>query len=288
MRRFCLLAFVCGAGFVFAYQWPVKNIVLTGTFGESRWTHFHNGIDLGGGEQDVYPIEDGEVIFRFEEHQDHDGLPSGLGSFMVIEHRQRIRSLYAHLKPGSMNSTDRSLSTDKVLGRIGESGGSYGKHLHLTVTDEDSDQIINPLVVLPARIDSIKPKIIGLYTKKGAALSKVSSPMSISSGTYELLVSVQDPSGDVGYYMPMAPYRILFFMNGQEMTSYTFENIRRKDGRSVLYKSDDISFSEMYFDEWMIRLGDVHFLPGDTVLEVVVTDKADNETIRSFKLQVGP
>ena len=271
-----------------SYQWPVDRIVLTGTFGESRWTHFHNGIDLGGGEQDIRPIEEGEVVFRFEENGSPDALPSGMGNFIVVEHNQRVRSLYAHMKPGSMNTAENTVGTDTVLGRVGESGGSYGKHLHLTVIDGDFNQVINPLIVLPSRIDGVRPRINGLYAKSGASLTPLAANMSLATGTYRLLISVQDPSGDVDYYMPMAPYKITFFMNGEEITDYSFENIRRKDGRSVLYKSDDVSFQDMYLDEWLINLGEIHFLPGETVLEVIAMDIAENTAIRSYKLQVVP
>ena len=44
----------CTVLFGIEYKWPVRNISLTATFGEDRWGHFHSGIDLGGGEQEIY------------------------------------------------------------------------------------------------------------------------------------------------------------------------------------------------------------------------------------------
>ena len=43
----CLL-FALLAGSATALDWPVANLIITGTFGEDRGDHFHNGIDDRG------------------------------------------------------------------------------------------------------------------------------------------------------------------------------------------------------------------------------------------------
>ncbi len=83
-------------------DWPLERVVLTATFGESRGDHFHAGIDLGGGEQAVRPIAAGEVVFAHEEGEDYSSVPIGLGSFLVLEHKGGVRSIYGHLQAGSM------------------------------------------------------------------------------------------------------------------------------------------------------------------------------------------
>jgi len=125
---FVLMSAVAAAGF--AFQWPVEKPVLTATFCENRSNHFHGGIDLGGGELEVYPIEDGEIIFYFEEGDSICGIPTGLGNFLVVEHPRGIRSLYAHLKQDSIEVGSYAVKKTDLLGIIGDSGGSMGKLLH--------------------------------------------------------------------------------------------------------------------------------------------------------------
>jgi hypothetical protein len=101
---------VCG------FDWPVQEKVLIATFGENRDGRFFKGIDIGGGQQQVFAIADGEVIFRHEEGANLFSLKRGNGSFVVLQHEGRIRSVYSHLKKGSIDwSTNRFKSRlDKV------------------------------------------------------------------------------------------------------------------------------------------------------------------------------
>jgi hypothetical protein len=107
-----MLALVFTALFIFlfffhslscaGFDWPVEKKVLMATFGERRYGHFFSGIDLGGGEQLVFPIADGEVIFFHEEASRFHSLKRGNGSFIVLQHEGGIRSVYSHLKRGTV------------------------------------------------------------------------------------------------------------------------------------------------------------------------------------------
>ncbi len=99
--------FLFGSGIFVApncrgFDWPVEKKMLMATFGERRHGHFFSGIDLGGGEQVVFPIADGEVIFFHEEGGLSHTLKRGNGSFIVLQHEGGIRSAYSHLKKGSI------------------------------------------------------------------------------------------------------------------------------------------------------------------------------------------
>ena len=83
-------------------DWPVSARIITGTFGEDRGDHFQNGIDIGGGSQDVHAVLPGELVFRYDEASDYSSLPRGVGSFVVLHHDQDILTLYCHLQNGSL------------------------------------------------------------------------------------------------------------------------------------------------------------------------------------------
>jgi hypothetical protein len=51
---------------LFGLDWPVAARIITGTFGEDRGDHFQDGIDIGGGNQDVHAVLPGELVFRYD------------------------------------------------------------------------------------------------------------------------------------------------------------------------------------------------------------------------------
>jgi murein DD-endopeptidase MepM/ murein hydrolase activator NlpD len=156
------IAFLCAVtGSILAIEWPVSPIVLTGTFGENEDSHFDGGIDLGGGERDVYPMLPGELLFYHEEGEDPLDLPTGLGSFVVIDHDKGLRSLYAHLKAGSIPVETTTFTQTTALGVTGDTGSSYGTRLHFAIIDREFNQVVNPLLLLNPIVDTKKPVIEG-------------------------------------------------------------------------------------------------------------------------------
>ena len=49
-----------------SFKWPVTNGTVTSTFCESRWDHFHDGIDMTSIDDKVYPVEDGKLLFYWD------------------------------------------------------------------------------------------------------------------------------------------------------------------------------------------------------------------------------
>jgi murein DD-endopeptidase MepM/ murein hydrolase activator NlpD len=116
-------------------QYPLKTIKI------NQYFHFfHPGIDLDGELGDpIYPIKKGKV-------QAISNSRFAYGNAVLIDHGNKISSLYAHLSeidvyPG------QEVSTDTIIGKVGSTGYSTGSHLHLEVHDHGIP--INPLSVLP-------------------------------------------------------------------------------------------------------------------------------------------
>jgi hypothetical protein len=270
----------CTVLFGIEYRWPVRNISLTATFGEDRWGHFHSGIDLGGGEQEIYPVAEGELIFAYEENAPSSQLPSGMGSFTVLEHSGGVRSLYAHLKNGSMERDRIIFDPGVSLGLMGATGSSLGVHLHFTIIDSDTDDIINPLLLLPPRIDTSRPIVNSLTLVRGPERVPLENSGSvIPSGRWELQVEMYDQSDGIDYFWPMAPFRVMVYLNGSEAVYCTYEYLSYENGEHYLVKSPGFSYDSFYRGETLVSLGNVMLNPGETRIEVVVSDFAGNETI---------
>ena len=110
---------------------PVANFTVSSDFGIRKHPftnqpHFHTGVDLINEDKDdrVYPVKPGVVVLS----QVH----STYGKTVVVRHSNGIESLYAHLASISVQVGD-NVGNESVLGLIGNTGVSTGKHLHLEI-----------------------------------------------------------------------------------------------------------------------------------------------------------
>ena len=157
---------------------------LSGTFGELRNTHFHTGIDIktkGKQGLKVRSIKNGDLV-RVRVNK------GGYGKSLYIKHTDGTTSVYAHLKkfskkietyvkmiqykkksyeiqdfpePGAISFNEREL-----IGFSGNTGGSSGPHLHFEIRSSETNNPLNPIKFGLNIIDTIKPKVNGLYLYK--------------------------------------------------------------------------------------------------------------------------
>ena len=158
-------------------------IILSGTFGELRPNHFHAGIDIktkGTEGFKVYSIGDGYVSRIQITH-------CGYGKALYIKHVNGQSSVYAHLHKFSPkiekivkeiqyskesytfrtypSKDEIRISEKELIGFSGNTGRSFGPHLHYELRDE-LDRPINPMAFKNYSVkDTIPPVVLGLYYK---------------------------------------------------------------------------------------------------------------------------
>ncbi len=290
MRRslvFLLLATVYTRGF--AYQWPVDQKTVVATFGQNFVGGFHNGIDIAGAGQEVRPLDAGMILFYHEEKKDPNGLPSGIGSFVVLQHEKKLRSLYGHMALSDEIVSDRLTvcTASSVLGKVGEGGYSEGARLHLSAFDTELNQIVNPYLLLPPLEERIRPTVRNVILKNKDKILQLPDGGPIQDGMWAVSADVYDQSASVRYFCPMAPYKINVYLNGQETFQATFDALKEKDGYLRLYPTADISYSALYEGDLTMKLGTVQLSRGLVNLEIIVKDFAGNERIQSFQFRVN-
>ena len=85
----------------------------------------HNGIDLGGALGDPIRSVDAGVVVMAEAR-------NGYGNTIVIDHGDKVASLYAHQSRFEVAVGDE-VARGEVIGRIGSTGWSTGPHLHVEI-----------------------------------------------------------------------------------------------------------------------------------------------------------
>ena len=127
-------------------QWPVGAGTTVSSFFGYRscegCSTFHSGIDFTPGEGvPIEAVADGVVVGSSVA----DG---SWGTHVTIEHDVDgviYRTSYAHMQSGSMTlQPGDSVARGQVIGRVGNTGQSFGAHLHCTVQTADGT-FINPL-----------------------------------------------------------------------------------------------------------------------------------------------
>jgi len=148
---------------------------LSGTFGELRPDHFHSGIDIKGGlGVPIYAAGDGEVYcIKIN--------PGGYGSVMYIRHPNGYTTLYAHLSGFSPELArfieDKQYTAQlfavelypepgrfpvkkgQLVAKMGNTGHSFGPHLHFEIRETATDRSINPLLFGLQVVDNTPPRV---------------------------------------------------------------------------------------------------------------------------------
>jgi lipoprotein NlpD len=104
-------------------RWPVQGALSSG-FGR-RWGRRHEGIDIAASEGTaIRAAADGRVIFS--------GAMRGYGNVIIVEHADRLVTVYAHNQRNLVDEGTRVRTGDE-LARVGQTGRATGPHLHFEV-----------------------------------------------------------------------------------------------------------------------------------------------------------
>lgn len=114
-----------------AIQWPFKvGVAMSSGYGP-RWGRLHAGIDLvPGAGAPIQAIADGTVRIATE-----SGGAYGVTAYVdhVID-GQVVTSHYAHMQYGSLEvKAGQKVKVGDIIGKVGNTGRSYGAHLHFEI-----------------------------------------------------------------------------------------------------------------------------------------------------------
>jgi len=169
------------------YRFPLdRTLSMSASFGELRSNHFHSGVDLrvgGAPGAKVFAVESGFISRIFVS-------PTGYGKALYIEHPNGQTSLYGHLdrfadkiaeyvedyqykrQRFTVNDyTDSTLFPVKkgdLIGYAGNTGSSFGAHLHFEIRESQKQTPLNVVTrgYMKPPIDNLPPTVhdIAIFT----------------------------------------------------------------------------------------------------------------------------
>lgn len=114
----------------FIYPVPAGYRTITAGMYYNTSKKYHGAVDFGAGGiegQPVYAAKEGTVILTAN-------LKSSYGTYVIIRHNNGLYSLYAHGQSGSICvSEGQYVSQGQQIMRVGNTGNSFGAHLHFEV-----------------------------------------------------------------------------------------------------------------------------------------------------------
>lgn len=137
---------------------------VTSKYGQ-RSSGFHHGIDLVGSKNgssvtDTILAHTEGLVIAVATGKKNDTGSTGLesyGNYVKIKHNNGYRTLYAHMKEVYVR-VGETVKKGQKIGYMGNTGKSYGSHLHFEVRDT-KDVRIDPTPYLEADLPEVKQEV---------------------------------------------------------------------------------------------------------------------------------
>lgn len=241
------------------------NIILAGSFGELRSTHFHAGLDIKPSSSNSIDSIRCSAEGRVSRIKIQTG---GYGRAIYLDHPNGYTTVYAHLQVFNdtlekfireIQQKSESYSVDiypedhdfiieqgEVIGLMGNTGRSYAKHLHFEIRETQTEIPVNPAIWGIKPTDNIKPDIlsidfIGLTPDYMVTNKKTLYTTDVGNGQYIIRNNpVKIPAWRCGISV-----QAFDRMNGANNMNGVYEHkVYVDDTLYYSYKMDAVSFDE--------------------------------------------
>lgn len=121
------------------WGWPTESPYVITSYFAPRWGRYHNGIDISGtGDgSKIYAASTGTVVATYSACASftfNNACGGGYGNHVIVDHGNNLYTLYGHLTSNVKATVGMQVKKGTVLGYMGNSGRSYGTHLHYSVS----------------------------------------------------------------------------------------------------------------------------------------------------------
>jgi hypothetical protein len=252
-----------------SFQWPVINAKVTSTFGESRWDHFHDGVDVVSPVMKIHPLAKGATVYFWDKSLfPLDNYPGG-GNYKVLRHGKKYFGIYMHLEDSM--SVKTSYGTNDVLGDIGNTGHSFGKHLHFGVIDIEGNKSINPFILLPGKNDNKQPDILEYALRIEDRYFNIRKGSNLRlTQHYPLLVKIQD---SIDGRERLGIYKLSYEFNGRKSAIVVFSCIGYTKNILTI---QGMPFDDLYDSKGYYKLKNITYNNGENTLKIYAEDFSGN------------
>ena len=262
---------------------PVEYDNITGNFGWNNEGMPLLGISFNSTDS-IRASGDGELLFHRREGNRASRLPSPLGSWTALEHNGII-GIYSRYDDSSAPELPQIIERGMIIGESGVSGWSSQNGMYFQLFDRRDRRWINPSMIITSE-DTRAPLIISVRLRNQAGeIIDPSSSGNISQGPYTVIVNANDtmlsPNDP-----PLAPFRIICILNGREAGVLGFENYFARDGSLMVNRNGLVPVRQVFSPAPAFEAADIWLSRGQTRLEIIVFDEAENSRNTVFTFMV--
>lgn len=112
------------------FIWPLPSCKMISSDFGGRWGTMHKGIDISGNGvygKEIIAADGGTVV-----EVNSSGYGGGYGLYVIIDHGGGYRTVYAHCS-ATLVSVGQKVSQGQLIALVGNTGNSYGAHLHFEI-----------------------------------------------------------------------------------------------------------------------------------------------------------
>ena len=280
MRKYFLPVFLFLCIQLTAIDWPSSTGTIIRNFGLNNGGIPHLGISFASSET-IESAGGGELLFHHRKGDTASRLPSPLGSWLAVDHGDGIISIYSRYNTSSENNistvTTKQVNTGMYLGESGISGWSSRNGFYFQLYDRTERRWLNPSLILPTPTDTRAPDILStrLVDSDGNVFFNPSSVRNLSQGRYTVIVDTFDTMRSPND-SPLAPFRIICFLNGREAGALNFDGYSARDGSLIVQRNGLVPVRQVYASFPAYEIADIWLNRGQTNLEIIVQDIIGN------------
>jgi len=278
-QKLLLISLLILAGFNLSFRWPLSDSILTATFAESRGDHFHDGIDMIGTNPAVYPVSPGKLMFTWNKIYFPLDNYWGGGNYKIINHGENLLSVYMHLEDG--DDLKSVYNESEILGHYGNTGHSYGKHIHFSLLDQVKKESINPFLFLPQFADTRAPEILYFYVRIGDKYIRLNENSNIRlTQHYPLLIEIRDT---ITGRENLGIYKLKAVVNGKEVLNTEFSKIGTTENSLTIQK---IPFNNTFDEKGYYKISGIQYQEGMNSIIISASDFNGNTSDRIFNIDI--
>jgi hypothetical protein len=234
----------------------------------------------------IRAADTGELVFIHSPSNTASRLPSPLGAWIALGHRDGLVSIYGRFEDQGHSSLPNIIEKNTVIARAGLSGWTSRGGFYFSLFDRRERRWVNPSMIINPPEDTRAPLIQSVMLKN--AEGRIINPAqvrTIGQGRYTVLVEVTDTLRQAAD-PPLAPHRILCSVNGIEIGVLSFETLSVRDGILMAYRNNLVPASQIYAPFPAFEAGEVSFTRGQATMEIIAQDITGNSRNAVYRLQV--
>ncbi|MDP2816327.1 MAG: hypothetical protein Q8O19_06585 [Rectinemataceae bacterium] len=274
LRWFVVLTLTFSGMQAHAYDWPLSGNTVNTTFGTPENGYFLPGIRISSHTENVVAMGGGEYKYSQEARDPSSIMPTPLGTMLSIMHSEGMEAVYACLDRLTTGMQKGKIMPGAMIGTTGITGWAPGKGMLFCVFDNKTARWINPLLILPARINGAAPAIISACLADSVGETVLGKADSIQQGAYTISVEIRDIQGGEDYSGPSAPYEVFLTVDGKEISRKTFDILLWKDGARRLFGREMITRKDVLDKNGRYILADVFLPRGKTTIGITAVNSA--------------